>query len=121
MAVQAGILVRGDRDLLTQMLVNLVENAMRHSPGGAKIELRLERTSDGVLGTVADDGPGIPVSERAKVLQRFYRLDSSRTTPGSGLGLSLVAAVADLHGVAITLTDNQPGLLVNLKFPASCI
>jgi len=116
-AVQPGIRILGDRDLLTQMLVNLVENALRHSQTGARIELRLERGPDGVVGTVADNGPGVPESEHAKVFQRFYRLDTSRSTPGSGLGLSLVAAVADLHGVAVELRDNHPGLLVRLKFP----
>ena len=67
--------------------------------------------------TVRDTGPGIPASERDRVLQRFVRLDHSRGTPGSGLGLSLVAAVAKLHGARLELLDNEPGLVVRLEFP----
>jgi signal transduction histidine kinase len=66
---------------------------------------------------VADNGPGVPAEERDKIFRRFYRLDSSRTTPGSGLGLSLVVAIAELHGVTIETRDNQPGLRVDLRFP----
>ncbi|TIT77667.1 MAG: sensor histidine kinase, partial [Mesorhizobium sp.] len=73
---------------------------------------------DRILVHVSDNGPGIPAEEREKVFQRLYRLDSSRTTPGSGLGLSLVKAVADLHGATITLEDNNPGLAVIVSFPA---
>lgn len=116
--IQAGVIVRGDRALLTQMIANLVENALRHTPLGTRIDVRLEDAQDGVVATVADTGPGIPEEACGKVLQRFYRLDASRTTVGSGLGLSLVAAVAELHGIAITLADNAPGLKVILKFPA---
>ena len=116
--IQAAVTVRGDDALLTQMLSNLVENALRHTPLDTAIDVRLEDTQDGVVATVTDTGPGIPEEARDKVLQRFYRLDASRTTAGSGLGLSLVAAVTELHGIAITLTDNAPGLKVILKFPA---
>jgi len=103
----------GDRELLTQMLANLVENALRHTPPGAHIAVDLQ----GQTGIIADDGSGIPAAERGKVFQRFYRLESSRTTPGSGLGLSLVAAIAELHDIAIELDDNHPGLKVTLRFP----
>jgi signal transduction histidine kinase len=113
--IAPGVQIRGDRDLLTQMLANLVENALRHCPRGARIELLL----DGRVGVIADNGPGIPEAERDKVFRRFYRLEASRTTPGSGLGLSLVAAVAELHGIAIELGDNQPGMRVTLRFPAA--
>jgi signal transduction histidine kinase len=109
--------VHGDRELLTQMLVNLVENALRHSPAGTRIEVRLTREAGSIHCSVADDGPGIPREEYDKVFRRFYRLDTSRATPGSGLGLSLVAAIAALHGVAINLADNRPGLRVELHFP----
>jgi signal transduction histidine kinase len=68
---------------------------------------------------VADNGPGIPAAEREKVFRRFYRLDASRTTPGSGLGLALVKAVADLHGATVELSDNRPGLRVVVRFRAS--
>ncbi|RWA65319.1 MAG: HAMP domain-containing protein [Mesorhizobium sp.] len=110
--------IHGDRDLLMQMLANLVENALRHCPPGTAIELSVARQGDRILVHVSDNGPGIPAAEREKVFQRLYRLDSSRTTPGSGLGLSLVKAVADLHGATIALKDNNPGLAVIVSFPA---
>ena len=66
---------------------------------------------------VAETGPGIPAEERSKVLTRFYRLENSRTTPGSGLGLPLVKAVADLHDATLTFIDNRPGLRVEVRFP----
>ena len=113
-----GVSVHGDRELLTQMLVNLVENALRHSPPGTLVQVGLERQAETVLCSIADNGPGIPKEEHDKVFRRFYRLDTSRATPGSGLGLSLVAAIAELHGVAISLADNQPGLRVALRFKA---
>lgn len=112
-------LVHGDRDLLMQMFANLVENALRHCPGGTAIELLVSRRGDRVLAEVADNGPGIPVEEREKVFQRLYRLDSSRSTPGSGLGLSLVRAIADLHGASVALEDRNPGLAVVVGFPAA--
>jgi len=98
------------------MLANLVENAIRHTPAGTAITLALAAGPRGPVGTVADSGPGIPEADRARVFERFVRLDRSRTTPGSGLGLSLVAAIADLHGIAIALGDNRPGLVVTLDF-----
>ena len=114
--IEPGISVPGDRELLTQMLVNLVENALRHTPAGTRIEIGLARESSGIVCTIADNGPGIPAEEYDKVFHRFYRLDASRATPGSGLGLSLVAAVASLHRIRIELSDNQPGLRVTLRF-----
>lgn len=110
--------VRGDKDLLTQMLANLVENATRHCPAGAKVSVTLTDGSAPEL-AVADSGPGIPAEARGAVLQRFYRLEQSRTTSGSGLGLALVKAIAELHGATLTLSDNQPGVLVSLRFPAA--
>ena len=115
--IPSGVTIRGDRQLLTQMLANVVENALRHTPAATRINTRLERTSGSVILTVGDTGPGVPEEAREKVFQRFYRLDASRTTAGSGLGLSLVAAVAELHGITITLQDNAPGLSVILTFP----
>jgi len=108
--------VYGDRELLTQMLANLVENAIRHTPAGTRIALSLEHGTEGPIGTVADNGPGIPSDAREKVFRRFFRLERSRSSPGTGLGLSLVAAVADIHGIGITLADNEPGLRVVLDF-----
>lgn len=110
--------VSGDRDLLGQILANLIENALRHTPPGTPITLGLARHGDRVVLSVADHGPGIPAAERDKVLQRLYRLERSRTTPGSGLGLSLVAVIADLHDAHLTLGDNDPGLVVALALPA---
>lgn len=109
---------RGDRDLLTQMLANLVENAIRHTPPGTHITLEVAAGEHGPLVRVRDDGPGIPDAHRDKVTRRFYRLEQSRTTPGSGLGLALVNAIAKLHGARLTLADAGPGLDAYLCFPA---
>jgi signal transduction histidine kinase len=110
--------VQGDRELLTQMVANLIENPIRHCPPGVEITVGLEQEDGAPVLRVADTGPGIPAAEREKVFRRFYRLESSRTTPGSGLGLALVKAVADLHGASVELSDNQPGLRVTVRFPA---
>jgi signal transduction histidine kinase len=112
-------LIHGDRELLMQLVANLVENALRHCPRGTAIELSVNRQGDHILVHVCDNGPGIPAKEREKVFQRLYRLDSSRSTPGSGLGLSLVRAIADLHGATISLEDRHPGVAVVVSFPAA--
>ncbi|MER9140584.1 HAMP domain-containing histidine kinase [Mesorhizobium sp. M0830] len=111
--------ILGDRELLTQMFANLVENALRHCPSRTSIKLSVTRQGDHVVASVADNGPGIPADEREKVFQRLYRLDHSRSTPGSGLGLSLVRAIADLHGASIALGDCRPGLEVAVNFPVA--
>jgi signal transduction histidine kinase len=108
----------GDEELLLQLVVNLIENAIRHTPSGTRIEVRLEAGKEGLRGSVADSGPGIAPGERSKVFEHFYRAETSRTSTGSGLGLSLVAAIAKLHGIALALEDNQPGLKVVLRFAA---
>jgi signal transduction histidine kinase len=113
-----GLSIAGDRELLFQLFSNLIENAIRHCPSAATITLSARLSSQGVEVTIADDGPGIPAEMREKVFQRFYRLEHSRTTEGTGLGLSLAAAIAKLHGAAIDLSDNHPGLRVRLLFPA---
>lgn len=110
-------LVFGDRNLLTQSLANLIENALRHTPAGVTITIGLEKDGDHVALRISDNGPGIPKDEFENVLQRLYRLDRSRMTPGSGLGLSLVAVVAKLHGARLELSDNAPGLCVRITFP----
>lgn len=115
--IAPGIRLRGDRELLTQMLANLSENAIRHTPAGSTIKLSLGTGASGAIGTVVDDGPGIPEDAREKVFRRFFRMEASRTTPGNGLGLSLVAAVAELHGIKLDLADARPGLTVTLRFP----
>ncbi len=109
--------VNGDTELLTQTIANLLENAIRHCPAGTNIRCRVGAGVRGISLSVADDGPGIPADERDRVLHRLYRLERSRTTAGSGLGLSLVKAVADLHGAALSLSDARPGLRVTLEFP----
>jgi signal transduction histidine kinase len=110
--------IRGDRELLTQMLANLIENAIRHCPAGVQISVSLGQDAGAPVLSVTDTGPGIPESEHENVLRRFYRLETSRTTPGSGLGLALVKAVADLHGASMGLADNHPGLRVTIRFRA---
>jgi len=103
--------VRGDPVLLAQALGNLIDNAIKYTPEGGAIHVEVRRgPSHSVSVSVADSGPGIPVSQRAKVVERFYRGDASRGTPGVGLGLSLVDAVARLHGSQLQLEDNRPGL-----------
>ena len=114
-AVQDGISFTGDRQLLAQLLTNLLENALRHTPEGTRVFLGLARTDSGVEIVVADNGPGIPDAERDKVFDRFYRLDRSRSTAGSGLGLAMVKAIAGLHGLSIRLEDAKPGLRVILS------
>jgi signal transduction histidine kinase len=108
--------ILGDRELLVQMFVNVLENALRHTPEHAQVFVSASTVGDAPVAVVADNGSGIPESERSKVFQRFYRLDQSRLTPSSGLGLTLVAAVAELHRIRIQLEDNKPGLRVVLSF-----
>jgi signal transduction histidine kinase len=114
--VLGGLAVWGDRELVGQMLANIIENAMKHSPPGARIELVTTASPAEIKVTVTDNGPGIPAGERSNVFSRFYRLESSRSTPGSGQGLSLVEAIAKLHQVGVDLTDNDPGLRLTLRF-----
>ncbi len=111
--------VLGDKVLIGQLFANLIENALRHTPPGTEVRVRTGGGDDegGVWLEVSDTGPGIPAGEREAVFRRLYRLESSRTTPGSGLGLSLVRAIADLHDARIELGDNGPGLRVAIRFP----
>ncbi len=118
-AVASNLQVFGDRDLLTQLFANVLENASVHSPSGAALTVSAWHDAGRVRVDVTDNGPGIPESMRDRVLGRFVRLDESRTTPGSGLGLSLVAAIAQLHDATLRLTGNEPGLKVSLSFAAA--
>src|SRR6185369_1035700 len=95
--------MRGDRRLLTQLLANLIENGIRHTPPGTAIRLAVSLVPDGIELVIADNGPGIPEGERARVFERFFRLEQSRTTPGSGLGLTLVKSICELHDGSIGL------------------
>ena len=109
-------IVKGDRHLLSQVIANLIQNALRHTPTGSRIDVSLWRSGNQVSLCVADNGPGIPNDERDKVLQRLYRMEKSRTTDGNGLGLSLVAAICTLHEAELTLSDNGPGLRIRVVF-----
>lgn len=109
--------VHGDRDLLFQALTNLVDNAVKYAPTGGTVRVDARRASDRLELIVTDSGPGIPADQREAVLQRFVRLESNRGSPGSGLGLSLVNAVARLHNGEVRLEDNEPGLRVRVRLP----
>jgi len=109
--------VSADETLLMQMLSNIMENAIRHAGAGAAIRIECRSAPGEALVRITDSGPGIPASERDRVFDRLYRLERSRNTPGHGLGLALVAAIAKLHGYTIELTDAAPGLCVSIHMP----
>jgi signal transduction histidine kinase len=111
------VLVAGDRDLLFDALANLIDNAIKHGRDAGQVTVEVVQAKGDAVISIADDGPGIPVNESQQVFKRFYRLERSRRTPGNGLGLSLVAAVARLHSARIEMADNAPGLTFKLLFP----
>jgi DNA-binding response OmpR family regulator/signal transduction histidine kinase len=111
------VFVTADRDLLFDAMANLVDNAIKHGRDGGRVVVSVEQNGEGASLVVTDDGPGIPADEFHHVFRRFYRLERSRRTPGNGLGLSLVAAIARLHGARVALSDNAPGLRAELHFP----
>jgi signal transduction histidine kinase len=124
--IEPGIEVQGNRELIGQAIFNLIDNAVKYSAGaeaGGEVSLRLTRRPDAICLQVADHGPGIPADKREDVLKRFVRLDESRSKPGTGLGLSLVEAVMELHSGKLELSDTDPdaatnrGLAVTLVFP----
>ncbi len=110
------VLVQGDRNLLASSVASLIDNALKYAGPGAAVEVRtnVQANSDLVSISVCDNGPGIPGSERANVVQRFYRLDKSRSLPGNGLGLSIVSATALLHAGMLSLEDGHPGLIARI-------
>jgi signal transduction histidine kinase len=114
--VKPEIHIRGDRELLMQAFVNLIENSLRHTPPGAQIGVSLNQEGGQTVAVINDNGPGIPIEQRKNVFRRFYRLEASRSTLGSGLGLALVAAIAHLHGAEVLLGDNGHGLKATLRF-----
>ena len=114
--VAAGVQIQGSRQLLAQALANLLDNAVKFTPAGGAIQVLLQASNGVVEVVVADNGPGIPTDKREIVLGRRVRLDEARNFPGSGLGLSLVAAVAKLHSARLILADAGPGLRVSLQF-----
>lgn len=121
-SIEPGLSVRGHRQLLAQVFANVIDNAIKYGrPEGRSGVLSIDarREANKILVEIADNGAGIPAGMRDKVLERFARLDHSRSQPGSGLGLSLVSAIAGLHDATLELKDNAPGLMVQLTFPAS--
>ena len=105
------------RELLSQALANLIDNGLRHAAAGGALALSVSRTGQEARFTVADRGPGIAAADRDEAVRRFGRLDRARSLPGAGLGLSLVEAVARLHGGRLELTDNAPGLRATIVMP----
>jgi signal transduction histidine kinase len=110
-------LIRGDHDLLCELLSNVVDNAIKFTPPGGAVVLSVSDGPQGPLLRVADNGPGIAADQREAVFQRFFRSDASRSVEGYGLGLSLVAAIAKLHGFRFALDDNQPGCVFVMHCP----
>jgi signal transduction histidine kinase len=116
--IQPNLWLQGDRELLVQSLVNLLENAIAYTPAGVIVTVSLRQGPHGIELDVADNGAGVPEAERKRIFERFYRVEQSRTPAGSGLGLSIVAAVAELHAAEVSASDNKPGLKIGLIFPA---
>lgn len=110
-----GLPARGDRNLLGSALASLVDNAIKYAGQGTTVEVSCGQDGAGAWLAVRDNGPGVPASELPKLTQRFYRLDKSRHLPGNGLGLSIVAAIAALHGGSLEIEDAAPGLCVRLR------
>jgi signal transduction histidine kinase len=118
LASSAGANIEGNHSLVAQALANLVDNAIKYTPEGGQVTITVAQPpADGIVLSVADTGPGIPEQDRPRVVERFVRLEASRSSPGTGLGLSLVAAVAHFHGTQLMLDDNRPGLKASLTFP----
>ena len=115
----AEALVIGDRELLAQALTNVLDNAVKYTPADGRISIRVTAAAAAYVVRIADSGPGIPAHERDRVLERFTRLDRSRSLPGNGLGLALVKAVAEQHDARLTLSDGEPGLVIELEIPAA--
>jgi signal transduction histidine kinase len=116
------VVIEGNRSLIAQALANLVDNAIKYTPAGGMVRIRAAIAGESVDLSVADSGPGIPLADRPRVTERFVRLEASRNSPGTGLGLSLVAAVAHFHRAELVLEDNVPrGLKAVLRFPKTAI
>jgi signal transduction histidine kinase len=115
--VQPNIAIDGDRELISQAFINLVNNAQVHTPMDAAIHVDLTGDNGNAQLAVRDNGPGVPIKDRERVIRRFTRLESSRSTPGHGLGLNIVAAIATVHRARLVFDDNATGLIVMLIFP----
>ena len=122
LAPSADVAIEGNRSLIAQALANLVDNAIKYTPPGGHVRIGADARPAGVDLWVSDSGPGIAREDRARVVDRFVRLEASRNSPGTGLGLSLVAAVAHFHNAALVLEDNAPtGLKAILRFPKAAL
>jgi len=117
--VADGIHLTGDQELLAQALINLVENAQKHTPAGTHIDVSLERSAAALVISVSDTGPGVRDEDKGRITGRFIRLEQARSTSGNGLGLNLVAAIASLHDGKLTFEDNSPGLRAIISLPVS--
>jgi signal transduction histidine kinase len=111
--------VHGDRTMIQQAVANLMDNAVKFSPAGGTVRLKASLQPRGAEICVSDQGPGIPAADRTRATERFFRGEAARNTPGSGLGLALVSAVAQLHGGSLTLEDEAPGLRATLRLPVA--
>lgn len=116
-AITPGIQVRGDRELMAQAVINLLDNAQRHTPLGTDIIVTLEAEGSRARVSVADNGPGVAAEDRGRIVRRFVRLESSRSTPGHGLGLNLVSVIAAAHDGELLVGDNLPGLKATITLP----
>lgn len=116
--IEPGAIIRGDRELVAQAVINLIDNAQAHTPIGTEVSLSLTSNATGPVLTVADNGLGVQSEDRDRIVRRFVRLDSSRSSLGHGLGLNLVSAIVIAHGGSMAIEDNAPGLRVALQFPA---
>ena len=121
-AVSPGLTIVGNRELIGQVIANLIDNALKYGAAdpqrGGQVDVAARREGSQVVIEVADHGSGIGSADRQRVFDRFVRLEGARSRPGSGLGLSLAAAVARLHGGVVRLEDNSPGLKVVVTLPA---
>lgn len=116
-SIEGDVYLMGNRELLAQVATNLLDNALIHTPAGTSVVLKLASDDDCARLWIEDDGHGVSDEDRSKLLQRFFRAEASRTTPGNGLGLNLVAAIARAHGGAVDVEDAEPGLRISLRLP----
>ena len=116
--IERGLDIMGNRQLIAQAITNLLDNAVKYTPSGGHITLTAEQRGENIHVSVSDNGHGIPPDKRDDVLKRFVRLDSARSTPGNGLGLSLVSAIVALHNGSLQLHDNKPGLRIEITLPS---
>ena len=116
--IERGLDIMGNRQLIAQAITNLLDNAVKYTPSGGHITLSAEQRGENIHVSVGDNGHGIPPDKRDEVLKRFVRLDSARSTPGNGLGLSLVSAIVALHNGSLQLHDNKPGLRIEITLPS---